>query len=101
MKIKSFRAHLEKRLNKAEIAEIEAAALLEFEALRLLQKDISSTVLNYMSENDIGFNEFARRLGKSPSQISKIIKGKANLTIATIAQLFALMGHRPHLVAAV
>jgi transcriptional regulator with XRE-family HTH domain len=100
MKTKSFKSLLEKRLSKSEIAEIEAAAQIEFEALKTLQEDVSKALVHYMSENDVGFNELVRRLGKSPSQVSKIIKGEANLTLATVAQIYALMGCRAHLVAA-
>ena len=30
--------------------------------------------------------------------ISRIIKGEANLTLATVAQLYAIMGRRAHIV---
>ncbi|MDF2939670.1 MAG: hypothetical protein K0R66_312 [Gammaproteobacteria bacterium] len=99
MKTKAFQSLLEQRLNKKDIAEIEAAAKMEYEALRMLQEDVSKAIAQYMSENDVGFNELVRKLGKSPSQVSKIIKGEANLTLATIAQVFALMGKKPHIVA--
>lgn len=100
MKTKSFKAHLELRLNKEEIAEIETAAQIEFEALCMLQEDVSKAIINYMAEREVGFNELVRKLGKSPTQVSKIIKGEANLTLATIAHLYALMGHKAHIVAA-
>lgn len=97
MKIKSFKAHLESRLNKQEIAEIESAAQMEYSATKILQDDISKAVIQYMSTNDIGFNDFVKKLGKSPSQVSKIIKGEANLTITSIAQIFSIMGKIPHI----
>ena len=97
MKIKSFKAHLESRLNKQEIAEIESAAKMEYSATKILQDDISKAVIQYMSTNDIGFNDFVKKLGKSPSQVSKIIKGEANLTITSIAQIFSIMGKIPHI----
>jgi len=97
MKTKSFKKYLEKRLNKQEIKEIEKAAQIEYQILRFLQKDISTAVLHYMSKNDIGFNDFVNKIGKSPTQVSKIIKGEANLTLATIAQLYAIMGQKVHL----
>ena len=40
-----------------------------------------------MPDNGIGFNEVVRKLGKSPTQVSKIIRGDANLTLATVAQI--------------
>jgi len=97
-RVKHFKTYLEARLNKDEIKEIEEAAQLEYEAFKMLQTDVSKAVVNYMSKNNIGFNEVVRKLGKSPSQLSKIIKGEANLTMATIAQVYALMHCRPHIV---
>lgn len=99
MKVKSFKKYMEKRLNKADIEEIEQAAQIEFEILSFLQQNISNDVGKYMTDNDIGFNELVRKLGKSPTQVSKIIKGEANLTMATIAQVYALMGKKVQLVA--
>ena len=94
MKVKSFKEHLEKRLNAEEIAHIEQAAQIEFETLKALQNDVSSALQNYMAKNKMGFNALARQLGKSQSQVSKILKGEANLTLATVAQVFALMGQK-------
>lgn len=98
MRVKSFKSHLEARLNKKEIAEIEWAAKIEFEALHTLQEDISKAVARYMSKNNVGFNEFVKKIGKSPTQVSKILKGEANLTLSTIAQLSAIIGRRAHIV---
>lgn len=97
MKIESFSDHLEKRLDKKEIREIEKAAKIEFDALHALQSEVSQAVINYMSDNNVGFNDMVSKLGKSPSQLSKIIKEEANLTVSTIAQIASIMGYRPHL----
>lgn len=97
MRTKNFKTYLEKRLNKKEIAKIEAQALLEKQALQNLQDDISNTITEYMNKEKIGFNELVRRLGASPAQVSKIQKGEANLTIASLAHIFALIGKQPHL----
>jgi hypothetical protein len=43
---KSFKHLLAKRLNKHEIAEIESAAKIEYEVLKML----------YMAANQMGFN---------------------------------------------
>jgi antitoxin component HigA of HigAB toxin-antitoxin module len=98
MKTKSFEAHLANRLSKKEITEIEKAAKIEHESLQMLQHDVSKAVIDYMAKHDVGFNDLVRKLGKSPTQVSKIIKGEANLTLATIAQLYAFMGRRAHIV---
>lgn len=98
MKTKNFKTYLKKRLDQKEIAEIEKQALLEKLALQSLQEDISGAINEYMSKEEIGFNELVRRLGTSPTQVSKIQKGEANLTIASLAHIFALLGKRPHLI---
>ena len=98
MKAKSFQQYLEKRLDQSEIAEIEKLAKLEMEFLRSLQEDVSKAVAKYMIDEQIGFNELVRRLNISPTQASNIQSGKANLTLATIAHIFALLKMKPHLV---
>ncbi|MCL5260192.1 MAG: helix-turn-helix domain-containing protein [Gammaproteobacteria bacterium] len=100
MRTKNFHTYLKKRLDKKEIAEISKQALLEKQALQKLQDDISKIIYEYMGEQGIGFNELVRRLGVSPSQISKIQKGEANLTIASLAHIFALLKKTPHLTSA-
>lgn len=98
MKTKKFQQYLEKRLEKSEIAEIEKAAKLEMEFLNSLQEDVSKAVSKYMKEENIGFNELVRRLNISPTQASNIQRGKANLTLATIAHIFALLNMKPYLI---
>lgn len=98
MKTKSFDKYLEKRLNKVEIAKIETQAKLEKEALASLQKDIAKALDEYMAEEKIGFNELVRRLDISPTQVVKIKNREANLTLASIAHIFALLRKKPHIV---
>lgn len=97
MKSKKFKDYLEKRLDKDEINELEKQAVIEFEALKVLQDDVSHAVADYMAQEKIGFNELVRRLGVSAAQVSKIQKGEANLTLASLAHIAALLGKRPHL----
>jgi hypothetical protein len=97
MKAKSFKTYLEKRLNPDEINEIEILVELEAKFLKSLQDDVSNAIAKYMSQEEIGFNELVRRLNISPSQISKIQNGEANLTLASIAHIFALLKRTPHL----
>lgn len=97
-KTKSFQKLIEKRLSKSEIAEIEHQTMLEARALKALQDDVANAVNDYMKETNIGFNELVRYLNVSPAHIAKIKKGDANLTLASIARLFALLGQEPHLV---
>jgi transcriptional regulator with XRE-family HTH domain len=95
MKRKSFQAYLEKRLSKQEIAEIDAQAQLEARIFALLQKTIQNALEDYMKKNRVGFNELVRRLETSPSYIQKLKSGKANITLAKMAHLLALLGQEP------
>jgi len=95
---KSFQKLAEKRLTKSKIAEIEYQAMLEARALKSLQNDITDAMNNYMEEKNIGFNELVKRLDVSPTHIAKIKRGAANLTIASITRLFAILGQEPRLV---
>jgi hypothetical protein len=97
MKTKNFKIYLKNRLSKEEIADIEKQALLEKEALLSLQNDIAIIINNYMVKENIGFNELVRRLESSAVQVSKIQKGKANLTMASIAHIFALLKKKPRI----
>jgi transcriptional regulator with XRE-family HTH domain len=98
MRTKSFQDYLEKRLSKEEIAEIEAQAKLEIKVLKALQKEIANAMSVYMEKSNIGFNELVRRLDASPTHVAKIQKGEANLTLASLAHISALMGQEPQLV---
>ena len=48
-----------------------------------------------MKQKKIGFNEVVRRLHSTPDQVSKIQKGEANLTLASIARISALLENEP------
>ncbi len=95
MKTKSFDEYLEKRLSKEKIAELKQKAHREAEILRSFQRRITNSINDYMKKEGIGFNELVRRLAISPSQAIKIKKGNANLTLASLAHLFASIGEGP------
>ncbi len=92
---KSWDAYRKTRLTKKEIAEIDREAALEARILRSFQHIITKTVNDYMKKEGIGFNELVRRLAISPSHAIKIKKGQANLTLASLAHLFASIGKAP------
>ncbi len=81
-----------------EIAENDRRVELELAALRTLQEDVSRAVATYMAAEQIGFNEFTRRLDTTARQTSLIIKGQANLKLATIAELASVMGKKARIV---
>ena len=95
MKTKSFKEYLERRLDKEKIAELEKRAHLEVQILKSLQTTISAAMDEYMKKNKIGFNELVRHLHSSPTHVAKIQHGKANLTLASLAHLLALIDKEP------
>jgi transcriptional regulator with XRE-family HTH domain len=95
MKVKNFDDYLKTRLNDAEIAEIEAQAAMEFKSLKALQNGVAQAINAYMKQENIGFNDLVRRLDISPSKLSKIQKGEANLTLASIAHIAVLLKRKP------
>lgn len=95
MKTKSFQKYIETRLTKEEIAEIEKQVEREIKILRSIQKSISDAMDYYMKKNKVGFNELVRRLDSSPTHVAKIRRGEANLTVSSLAHLFAVLGKEP------
>lgn len=98
MKLKNFRDLIEERFSKDEIAAIEQRAELEVKALRSLQEGVKKIVDDYMKKNKIGFNELVRRLNSNATQVAKIQRGQANLTLASLAHISALLEQEPTLV---
>lgn len=98
MKLKRYKDYLYQRLDAKEIAELEKMAELEFQALQSLQNDVAKAISHYMTEKNIGFNDLVRKLGMSASQVIKIQKGTANLTLASLAHIAALLKKKPHIV---
>jgi len=95
IKLKSFQEYVETRLTKEEIAEIDKQVDLEIKILKSMQNFIASSLDEYMEENKVGFNELVDKLKSSPSHLSKMRKGEANLTIGSFARVMATLGKDP------
>ena len=80
-----------------EIKEIHKAAALRSKVRRNLADQLSKAIAVYMAHEDIGFNEFQRRLGVSSATASKLLKGDGNVTLETIALVSVLIGVTPEL----
>ena len=87
-----FDTLIEKRFGKEKLAESKKEALREAEILQALHKLVTSSIDEYMQEQQVGFNELARRLRLSPTYVAKIRKGQANLTFGTFAQVMGILG---------
>lgn len=53
---------------------------------------IALTILRTLRAKKISQKELAERIGVSPQQVSKIVKGSENLTLETISKLEAALG---------
>ncbi len=95
--MKKFDDYLKTRLSDQERKAIESQAKKEYSALKNLQKQISYELTEYMGREKIGFNELSRRLDLSPTQLSKIQKGQANITLATLSYIFSIIDKEPTL----
>lgn len=95
MKLGNFQDLLDKKFTKEELAEIDREVELEYAALKALQQSVQKLFENYMKQNNLGFNELVRKLDSTPKQVSKIQKGQANLTLASLAMLSAKLGQEP------
>ena len=95
MKLGNFQDILDKKFTKEELAEIEREAELELVTLKALQQNVKDLFENYMKKNNLGFNELVRKLDSTPKQVSRIQKGQANLTLASLAMLSAKLGQEP------
>ena len=87
-----FQELAEKLVGKEKAAELKKEAHREAEILRAMHKLITSSVEEYMQDQQVGFNELARRLKLSPTYVSRMRKGQANLTFGTFAQVMGILG---------
>jgi transcriptional regulator with XRE-family HTH domain len=55
---------------------------------------IALKILKFLKENNISQKELAERLGCSPQYVSKIVKGKENLTLETIWKIEKELGEK-------
>lgn len=52
------------------------------------QKEINEMLTNYMKQNNVDFTDLVKILNISPTQIAKIQKGQANVTITSMGHVF-------------
>jgi transcriptional regulator with XRE-family HTH domain len=84
MKPKSF-AELFEEAERHEDYEVGGAIL-----------EITESVVREMERQGISRTELARRLGASPAYVTKILRGTANFTLATMVRLARALGAELH-----
>lgn len=98
MVLKNFDDLIKKRLTKKELADIEKQARRETKLFKAWQKSIKDTISDYMKKNNAGFNDLVKILNISPTQVAKLQKGEANLTLATMVHIFSTLNQEPQLI---
>jgi antitoxin component HigA of HigAB toxin-antitoxin module len=84
---------LEKELfTDEEIAVLNKEAEARSKKRKQLAEDVSKAVIQYMAENNLGFNQFKKKLKMSSATLSKIIKGQANLTLDSLVAISQCTG---------
>lgn len=56
--------------------------------------DVSASIYDRMHELGVSNSELARRMGVSPSRVTRIIEGSRNLTLKTLARLESALSFR-------
>jgi len=85
-------------LTPDEQKEVQQQAERMLLAMETLQDSVSRAVAAYMAQEKMGFNELTRRLDTSSRHTSRLLKGEANLTMASIAELAAVMNKKARVI---
>lgn len=72
------------------VAEMQSAPEYPAEVAML---EFARVLNDAMSARGISRAELARRIGASPAYVTKVLRGDANLTIATMVKLAGAAGH--------
>lgn len=96
METKRFQEYLQKRLAQHEIEEFKVQAELELNILSSMRRSVAQALEDYMQAHNLGLDEIGKYLGMSAAHVTKIRRGEANLTLASLAHIFALIGKPPH-----
>jgi transcriptional regulator with XRE-family HTH domain len=91
-KIKALNNWLEENFTDKEIAELKAQSDSEAKAILRARELAAKFVADLMGEQNLGFNEFARRTGLSASHLSSILKGRSSPSLETLSKIVASFG---------
>lgn len=91
-KIKELNNWLKENFTGKAIAELKSQSKSEAKAILRAQELAAKFVANLMAEQNLGFNEFARKTGLSASHLSFILKGRSSPSIETLSKIAASFG---------
>jgi DNA-binding phage protein len=90
--MKTLNNWLEENFSEEEVAELKAKSKSEAKAILRAQELAAKFVADLMAEQNLGFNEFARKTGLSASHLSSILKGHSSPSLATLSKIAASFG---------
>lgn len=90
MKTRSFSTYCKSRIGEDNYNKLKIFTHLKY--------DVAKEVSQFMKDNHIGFNEMVRLTGISQSHLNKILNAESNLTLKSIAKIYAVMKKSPHIV---
>lgn len=64
-----------------------------------LKCEITEQICELLAEAGMSRAELARQLGRTPPYISKVLSGSQNFTVATISDLYRVLGYTPTITA--
>lgn len=59
---------------------------------------VSERIKKEMEKNKIGFNDLVKYLGTSPTQVSNILNGNANIPFDSLAKICTVFDIEPHII---
>ena len=63
-----------------------------------LVKNSHALLKKEMEKNKIGFNDLVKYLGTSPTQVSNILNGNANIPFDSLAKICTVFDIEPHII---
>ncbi len=72
----------------------EGRRLLEQERLII---EVTEAIATLLEEQDVSRSELARRIGKSPAFVTKLLRGDNNFTLRTLSDVFTALEKSAHL----
>jgi len=86
------------RLSKKDREGLKMEASSELSVLEEMQEQISRAFAEFLSKEKMGIVSFNEKFKTSSKQTNNIMKGEANLTLATLAEFSHRIGKRPKLI---
>lgn len=75
-------------------ADTRSRAIVEQERLLV---EVTESIAALMSQLDVHRSELAKRIGRSPAYVTKILRGDNNFTLRTLSDVFFALGRSVHL----